>query len=673
MKTLISRTWVLGMKNRNLAATALALLALAGTVTQTPAQSTYTPYAFTNFAGMPGVSGSADGTGSAARFNSPSGVVVDSAGNVFVGDSSCIRKVTPDGVVTTLAGLAGTGGHADGTGSAARFNIATGVAVDSAGNVFVADTDNSTIREVTPEGVVTTLAGVWGGYGCEDGTGSAASFAWPYGVAVDSAGNVYVAAANCSTIREVTPMGVVTTLAGQAGRVGSADGTGTNALFHSPYGVAVDGTGNLYVADTVNNTIRKVTPFGTNWVVTTMAGLAQVSGSVDGTGSAARFNEPFGVAVDGRGNVFVADTGNNTIRMVTPGGVVTTLAGLTGTRGTNDGAGGAALFVNPTSVAVDSVGYVFVADNARVTRGTPCPGVCVPRDATATATVVNGFVVAVNITDGGCGYTNTPTVWITGGGGTGAQAVAVVANGLVIAVNMLDTGHNYTNTPAIVIAPPLIPQPTMGIAAMSLLSFSNLALGTNYQLQSFVGGAFLNVGAAFNAVSSTFTQLVSGTAGPISYRLATTPVPEQAYATAQVVNGFVVEATVTSSGSGYTTNPTVTILSQGGGSNATAIATVSGGSVTGITITSTGIGYTNTPAIIIASPPAMALCPVVTQVMELDIGNLYPYDNYQLEFAPVAGGAWSNLGIPFTPTSTTDTQHVDAGGDAGFFQVKYLP
>jgi len=135
----------------------------------------------------------------------------------------------------------------------------------------------------------------------------------------------------------------------------------------------------------------------------------------------------------------------------------------------------------------------------------------------------------------------------------------------------------------------------------------------------------------------------------------------------------VVGATVTSGGSGYSASPVVTILSDGGGSNATAIATVSGGAVTAITITSAGIGYTNTPTIIIAPPPATALWPNVAQVMELDFGSLSPYDNYQLEFTPVAGGAWGNLGIPFTPTSTTSTQYVNVNGELGFFRVRYTP
>jgi secreted PhoX family phosphatase len=287
----------------------------------------------TTLAGLAGSSGSADGTGSAARFNAPVGVAVDSAGNVYVADdnNSTIRKVTPAGVVTTLAGLAGSFGSADGTGSAARFQFPHGVAVDSADNVYVADGENNTIRKVTPAGVVTTLAGLAGSSGSADGTGSAARFAFPDGVAVDSATNVYVTDTDNQTIRKVTPAGMVTTLAGNAsitnqyGSVvgGSADGTGSAARFNGPDGVAVDSAGNLYVADQNNNTIRKVTPVGTNWVVRTLAGVAGPYGSADGTGSAARFSNPFGVAVDGAGNLYVADSSNNTIRKGYPALAIT--------------------------------------------------------------------------------------------------------------------------------------------------------------------------------------------------------------------------------------------------------------------------------------------------------------------------------------------------------------
>jgi hypothetical protein len=134
-----------------------------------------------------------------------------------------------------------------------------------------------------------------------------------------------------------------------------------------------------------------------------------------------------------------------------------------------------------------------------------------------------------------------------------------------------------------------------------------------------------------------------------------------------------VGATVTSGGSGYGSNAVVTILSEGNGSNATAVATVSAGVVTGITITSAGVGYFNVPAVVIAPPPANDLWPTVTQIMELDFEGLSPYENYQLQFSPSLGGAWSNLGIPFTPTSTASTEYVSVSGNTGFFRVEYVP
>jgi uncharacterized protein YjiK len=319
----------------------------------------------TTLAGASGTSGSADNTGAAAHFYDPSGVAVDSAGNVYVADESnnTIRKVTATGVVSTLAGTPGTSGSADGTGTAARFYYPTGVAVDSAGNVYVADT-NHTIRKVTAAGVVTTLAGTPGIFGSVDGTGAAARFDDPHGVAVDSAGNVYVADFYNSTIRKITATGVVSTLAGTPGVSGSADGTGAAARFYNPTGVAVDSAGNVYVADSYNAAVRKVTAAG---VVTTLAGTARMYGSADGTGAAARFEGPFGVAVDSADNVYIADEGNDTIRKVTAAGVVTTLAGTASMAGSADGTGTAARFNHPYGVAVDSAGNIYVADNGNHT------------------------------------------------------------------------------------------------------------------------------------------------------------------------------------------------------------------------------------------------------------------------------------------------------------------
>jgi len=266
------------------------------------------------------------------------------------GASHTIRKVTPTGAVTTLAGLAGSSGSADGTGSTARFLEPHSLAVDAMGNVFVADTFNSTIRKVTPEGVVTTIAGRAGAVGSANGLGSAARFSDPQGIAVDHDGNIYVSDTDNGTIRKVTPDGtnwMVSTLAGLAGSQASVDGTNSRARFVGPKGCGLDSAGNLYVADNDGSTIRKVTPVGTNWVVTTLAGAAGKFGSVDGIGSDARFYAPFDVTVDSAGNLFVADGGNNLIRKLTlteTNWVVTTAAGLGGNHGREDGAGRDALF-----------------------------------------------------------------------------------------------------------------------------------------------------------------------------------------------------------------------------------------------------------------------------------------------------------------------------------------
>jgi len=282
-------------------------------------------------AGTPGTSGSADGTGTAARFNTANYVTANpTTGTIYIGDfgNSTIRTVTPGGVVSTLAGAPGSFAFADGTGSAARFNGNGGLALDAAGNLFVADWDNFLVRRVTAAGVVTTLAGSPGSAGSTDGTGAAARFVNPNGLAIDTAGNVYAADWGNATIRRITPAGVVTTLAGTPGSPGSADGTGAAARFSQPTGVAVDSAGNVYVADQGNNTIRRITQAG---VVTTLAGLAGSSGSTDGTGSAARFTSPSVLSISPTGDLFViAGVNGETVRKITAAGVVTTVVGVAG-------------------------------------------------------------------------------------------------------------------------------------------------------------------------------------------------------------------------------------------------------------------------------------------------------------------------------------------------------
>jgi sugar lactone lactonase YvrE len=324
----------------------------------------------TTLAGTVAASGSADGTGPAAQFAYPVGVATDSSGIVYVSDrlNHTIRKISPTGVVTTLAGWPGVTGASDGAGTVARFNSPMGITIDSADNLYVADYGNDTIRKITPSGNVSTVAGSAPGIGSTDGSGTLASFNQPYGVATDSIGNVYVADTWNSTIRKIDPAGQVTTFAGTArpfGYILGTDGTGAAASFTCPHGVATDRSGYVYVADTCNNTIRKITPAG---VVTTLAGTAGLRGSVDGYGAAARFNNPQGVAVDGAGNVYVSDTWNFTIRKIAPDGLVTTFAGTAGSQGSADGIGAAATFTSPESMATDGSGNLFVVDSGGVRK-----------------------------------------------------------------------------------------------------------------------------------------------------------------------------------------------------------------------------------------------------------------------------------------------------------------
>lgn len=314
----------------------------------------------TTFAGSAGNYGATNGIGANALFYAPQGITIDLFGCVYVADTGnhTIRKITSDGTVTTLAGLAGNYGSADSVNSSASFWNPQGITSDATGNLYIADTGNNTIRTITPGGSVTTFAGL-PSIGSADGLSSDARFRFPQAVAVDAATNVYVADTANQTIRKISPSGLVCTLAGSIGHPGSVNNIGTNALFSGPQGITVDGVGNIYVADTLNHIIRRITPDG---AATTFAGSAGVSGTANGTNTDAQFYAPQGLAVDGTGNVFVADTFNNLIRKITPGGAVTTLAGNFENFGSSDGTNSNARFYWPSGVAVDNAGNVFVAD-----------------------------------------------------------------------------------------------------------------------------------------------------------------------------------------------------------------------------------------------------------------------------------------------------------------------
>ena len=445
--------------------------------------SSMTQYTVTTLAGLVLTPGSSNGSGSTARFRGPSGIAVDGNGVVYVADTanSTIRSSLGSApVFITWAGSAGIAGSQDGTGTSAHFNSPQGIAVDGSGNAYVLDAGNYTIRKITPAGVVTTLAGSPGVQGSADGTGSSASFYYPSGITVDPSGNVYVTDQSHTAnpyypygttitydIREITPAGVVTTLgtepnpnaaegyelysgdyfgiaaaaggnlfvtdvqnniigaftpyfppgapsgappilngsllAGQSYQYSEgfgtnpsySDGTGIAATFNNPTGIAVDTNNTVYVADTGNKTVRKIVPGG---VVTTLAGSPGVAGSNDSIGTAAQFMGPYGIAVDTSFNVYVADRGNDTIRKITPAGAVSTLAGLPTVPGSVDGAGTAARFNLPSGVAVDANGTIYVADTGNNTirrsyiQNAPTVTLGSVTNVTGTSAQINGTI-----------------------------------------------------------------------------------------------------------------------------------------------------------------------------------------------------------------------------------------------------------------------------------------
>jgi gliding motility-associated-like protein len=320
------------------------------------------PYAnVTTFAGsVTDQPGRIDGAGTAARFDRPAGLGSDINGNIYVADgfNNIIRKITPDGTVTTIAGT-GVAGHADGAALNARFNRPWGVLLDNADNIYVADKDNQVIRKISAAGIVTTIAGTVNREGSVNGTGTSARFFSPENMVFDNDGNIYIADTDNHLIRKMTPAGEVTTFAGSGDR-GKTNGTGTAASFANPIGLVIDsrGTGDIYVAEYGNHLIRKITPDGR---VTTFAGSG-LPGNSNGTGESASFDRPYGLTIDNLGNLYLSDA-NDAIKKITPAGKVYTIAGsLHVPPRSNDGLALKAAFYTPIGLTFDNNSNLYVAD-----------------------------------------------------------------------------------------------------------------------------------------------------------------------------------------------------------------------------------------------------------------------------------------------------------------------
>ena len=392
-------------------------LGSAGSVSAALSLSTNATYTFSTLAGS-GTGGTVDGTGRAAQFNAPWGIAVDATGNVYVSEggasglsgtpSNVIRKITPTGVVTTLAGKVGVIGSQDGAGLAATFSGPRGLTLDSARNVYVAANG---VRKITPAGVVATLVG---------------GMNLPSALVFDLNGNLLVAESNVHAVKRVTLQGEVSPYAG-TGAPGLVDGAAVSAQFDGPSGITTDSFGNVYVSEYYNSTIRRITSGG---VVSTFAGKARTTGAADGVGADARFGNPLGLAADIADAVYVADYQNHVIRRISPEGNVLTIGGQGGSSGAADGSGSVARFNLPAGVAVDRAGNVYVADmlNNVIRKGVPSviptprrptiisgpASVTISASQKATfAVVAAGFEVSYQWYSGNSGSTSAPIAGAT--------------------------------------------------------------------------------------------------------------------------------------------------------------------------------------------------------------------------------------------------------------------
>src|ERR1035441_8870426 len=374
------------------------------------------------------------GLATGASLGSPTGLAFDSSGNLYIVDwaSSNVRKVDTNGIITTVAGDGGQGGFSGDGGPATKALLTnpTGIAVDKSGNLYIVDRGNQRIRMVTASsGTISTIAGSSTiGLSGDGGPAAKATFTLPTGIAIDATGNLYIADENNRAIRRISTSGIITTVAGtgQFGYSGD-NGQATKAKLAGPQGVAVDASGNLYIADSGNERIRYVNISG---IITTIAGTGAAGFSGDSSAAtAATFSNPVGVALDASGNLYIADRSEQRVRKVAPSGTISTVAGTgqTGFGGDN-GPGALALLSTPNDVAVDASGNVYIADagNNRIRRVDA---------STGTITTFAGT--------GGCCYAGTGT---GGDGGLATAAtlfyptsVAVDASGNVYFTNMVQT------------------------------------------------------------------------------------------------------------------------------------------------------------------------------------------------------------------------------------------
>jgi kumamolisin len=482
-----------------------------------------TPYTVKTLAGTVGQAKLVNGNGTSAEFNYPSGLTLDGTGNVYVADFSnnVIREITPNGTVSIAYGSsAGTPGSTD---SPPLFNSPNAIVADAANNLYVADTMNNAIREISG-GQVTTLAGQPGvAAGFQNGAAAQALFSSPNGVAVDGSGNVYVADTGNNVIREISG-GQVTTLAGQAGVAGYENGASGQALFNYPVSVAVDGTGNVYVADFNNDVVRKIA----GGQVTTLAGQAGIAGYLDGPELKALFNEPNGVTVDWSGNVYVTDGtftdvgNNNLIREISPAGVVTTLAGDPTNLGSADGTGTSAEFYCPQATAINRQGELFIADTFNQTIRIAGIAPQIPTPPVAQIITV-GQPVTFSFTPSGTGpftYQWKKNGSTISGAASSTYSIASVAASSGGDYSVMVTSPFGSVTSSSVALIPVTAQPTaqtLSVGQTLTLSISPTGSGGPFSYQWFMNGSLI---AGATGSSYTIPSVTTSNAGVYSVEVS---------------------------------------------------------------------------------------------------------------------------------------------------------
>jgi gliding motility-associated-like protein len=620
-------------------------------------------------AGMPGVVGSANGPANASSFNNPHGVACDKQGNVYIANryGHTIRKLTPAGVVSVLAG-SGSAGGTDATGTAASFNEPWAVACDTLGNVYVADTKNYKIRKITPAGVVTTVAGT-GTFGVTNGAVNVAQFGFPSGIAVSPDGSlIYTADRMTHTIRKISG-GTVTTFAGTVYSPGNVDATGTNAKFDHPYSLALDNQGNVLVADEYNNKIRKITPAG---VVTTFAGDG-TSGNANGPVLNAQFNSPWGVCTDPSGDVFVGDANNFTVRTISQG-TVSVYAGQDGIPGMVNGPalqssfnGVSALWYNTSDGAL----YLCDPFSQLIRKITPQAAQSI---TVSTSTGSSSFCVGASVTLVASPPGLTNYVFLDGGVllGTSATGTLTVSN---FTVGTHDITCTATNAQGITLnSNTLALNITNGLTVnINTSGSTNICQGDSVTLTASVNGSVLwsngattqsitVANAGSYSVTVTNAQGCSGQSAPLQITTLTPPLATiTSSTTLPVCNGDSVQLTAGNATSYLWSNGATTQITYATSPGNYTVMVSNGAGCSAISLPITVNFYTVTASVI--TPSGNPVIPAGGSItLTANSGTAYEWSDGQTtqSITVNAAGTYTvtvtdNNGCPSTPDSVTVT------------------